>query len=167
MGKNKYVAPGRLTRTREVNKMREILFRAKRIDNGEWVRGYYYSKTLIHAGGITRLHGYILTLSGNEIEVISETVSQFTGLTDKNGKKIFEGDILKCVGNKRIFKGVLMDFEEVTHVSVVEWWNSYCNCGYRVKNQNGKTMMIKQSSLIGMNAEIIGNIFDNPELIKE
>lgn len=141
--------------------MREILFRGKRVDNGEWVYGGYD-----FMNGDSTIFD-IDSVCHSAYEVIPKTVGQFTGLTDKNGKKIFEGDILKCVGNKCVRKGILMDFEEVTHVSVVEWWNSYCNCGYRVKNQNGKTMMIKQSSLIGMNAEIIGNIFDNPELVKE
>lgn len=140
--------------------MREILFKGKRVDNGEWVYGLL-ARTSTDVSNIVEKKFDVLT------PVYTNTVGQYTGLTDKNGKKIFEGDILKCVGNKCVRKGVLMDFEEVTHVSVVEWWNSYCNCGYRVKNQNGKTMMIKQSSLSGMDAEIIGNIFDNPELMKE
>lgn len=139
--------------------MREILFRGKRVDDDKWVEL-----------NLTPFLSEVLEIKSHYDEeslIDMSTLCQFTGLTDNHGKKIFEGDILKCVGNKRISKGVLMDFEEVTHISVVEWWNSYCNCGYRVKNQNGKTMMIKQSSLIGMKAEIIGNIFDNPELIKE
>lgn len=72
--------------------MREILFKAKRLDNGEWVEGYYIGPIgLLDVHEICDIHD----ITGPRVEVDPSTVSQYTGLTDKNGKKIFEGDVVR------------------------------------------------------------------------
>ena len=83
---------------------REILFKAKRSDTGEWIEGFYGVK-----GGCTDIETHVImvsTLQSNvtipffyfeDINVDPETVCQFTGQTDKNGVKVFEGDIVKFI----------------------------------------------------------------------
>lgn len=72
--------------------MREILFKAKRLSDGAWVEGYYIGPV-----GVLDVHEIcdIHDITGSRVEVDPSTVCQYTGLTDKNGKKIFEGDIVR------------------------------------------------------------------------
>jgi uncharacterized phage protein (TIGR01671 family) len=73
--------------------MREILFRAKRKDTGEWVEGFYF-ESFTEIPYIMTLHDHILGMT-EFYEVDPATVGQFTGLLDKNGKRIFEGDKIR------------------------------------------------------------------------
>ena len=117
---------------------REILFRGKRVDNGEWTEGYLFkqwNRTFLLWG----MTGDI----PNMTEVIPETVGQFTGLTDKNGKKIFEGDIVRD-WDGRIYEIKYSDFEWIAEQTKSFWIN--------IKHLKP--------------CEVIGNIYDNPELLE-
>lgn len=124
--------------------MREILFRGKRIDNGEWVYGNLNYGT-IEIENIQDTY-FISDFDVNPwdkkfYKVIPESIGQYTGLKDKNGQKVFEGDIVRW--DEREWGG--------TYYELVEWdydlldarkndWHEYC--------------------------EVIGNIHDNPELLE-
>ena len=132
--------------------MREILFRGKR-KNGEWVIGYYTlwnEKHCIYDGVVY-------------YTVIPETVGQYTGLTDKNGKKIFEGDILESpIGRKAIVSFGTYKPWSTKDSDDFESWKLTLTA-----NNDGETEL---SCGLGKHCaaylEVIGNIHDNPELLK-
>ncbi len=142
--------------------MREILFKAKRMDNGEWVEGYVFDDGIIDSQRMF-VGGLVITdykgkaddrwnVGTNFYEVIPETVSQYTGLTDKNGVKIWENDI--CDRKER--------FPEIVKMQNGDWTldygyafgkeDCYCSLGFYVLERES--------------VEVIGNIFDNPELLE-
>lgn len=133
--------------------MREILFRGKRLDNGEWIQGDLV-QFLPH--GIVR----IVTQEPpyKDAEVDSDTVGQFTGLTDKNGKKIFEGDIIHLEYSQVFFGGVYFG-EYTAEVSYKE------GCFITDGINNGDEIETPLSGFDNDELEIIGNIHDNPELL--
>ena len=125
--------------------MREILFRGKRIDNGEWVYGFYY----VSRCKSEKFH-FIWTDSCNNLRaaVHPETVGQYTGLTDKDGVKIFEGDI--C----RFFNG-----EEYSIYEVVWIYHRW------MVLMHGSCNPLPDDLDEGFceSAKVISNIYDNPE----
>ena len=142
--------------------MREILFRGKHIHlfpqnehlNGTWVYGYLCDKNYINSPGLN-----------GELTVDPSTVGQYTGLTDKNGKRIFEGDMIK-------------PFDDGIDKMVVEFHHGqfllclYGERGYMAEygwEEEGNYGCFESEPLYsyGDDLEIIGNIHDNQELLEE
>lgn len=134
--------------------MREILFRGRRVDNREWVYGFLCCANIIDEWTPHKCkdeegntYEYCTTES---YKVIPETVGQFTGVIDKNGKKVFEGDVVKYNGScgKIVFSeyhGAFMSKEKDIYL---EWLSKIPRYGTGIM-------------------EIIGNIYDNKEILED
>lgn len=136
--------------------MREILFRGK-MDDGEWVEGF-----LVKMFGV--YHIIDKDDENTAYEVIPETVGQHTGLKDKNGKRIFEGDILHIAKNADGLGGYYqppLDY----HVNVVVKWDL---CAWMWETLcDDKRYISFPDAWCHYECEVIGNITDNPELLEK
>ena len=131
--------------------MREILFKAKRIDNGDWVQGYYMPRP--NSPGRQR---YYIVLVGEArwYEIDLKTICQYTGLKDENGKRIWENDIVSFVD----FTSTESGYCERNCIGRVAW-DCECAC-FRVSGT-----LSAESYEVLQDCVIIGNVFDNPELL--
>lgn len=143
--------------------MREILFRGKREDNGKWVYGSLY--VCGRKDGKCEIANYNrqINIERFAYEVIPETVGQYTGLTDKNGNKIFEGDIvrLKRFGNIECGKIVFN-----TNTAGFEFWREVTVGAYGEKATRKENLCAFTASDVEIIGKIRGNIQDNPELLE-
>lgn len=135
--------------------MREILFRGRRVDNGGWENG-----SLVYARmGTSEEQASIADkMTAYHTPVIPETVGQYTGLTDKNGTKIFEGDIVRY------------ELHDIRNTAVIKYGSpkedSLCYGWYLDDNNGNTAFLVCKSWIKDYNCQVIGNIHDNPELLK-
>ena len=130
--------------------MREILFRGKRLDNGEWV----YGNLMRYANGdaeIWEIFNPDIDTDCRDWVIIPDTVGQYTGLKDKNGVKIFEGDVI----NREYFWGYYIGYKDGSFVKIPL---------DKVQRINWDWTPINQEFLNDW--EVVSNIHDNPELLE-
>ena len=147
--------------------MREILFRGK-TESGEWVYGFLYCFYDFQRKVFQILRDRTNCIP-DAVEVIPETVGQFTGLTDKNGKKIFEGDIIRSDNGKQWAVSVVKFGEYVPKMfyRMLEKFSPgrkhLPSVGFYAKTvDKGEELILFQSPCV----TVIGNIHDNPELLE-
>ena len=138
--------------------MRERISRGKRIDNGEWVEGFYVNVPEHYKPEMSG-KSYIVSINnGLFMEVVPETVGDYTGLADNNGKRIFEGDIVKTCKNNigKIEFGQYWDEETEVDFYGYAWIG---------KDEYGESITLSLNKCWNGH-EVIGTIYDNPELLE-
>lgn len=143
--------------------IREILFKAKRIENGECVEGYYQKRY----DEMERERHYIFWCKNNIVweysEIDPDTICQYTGLTDKNGKKIWENDVVK--------KHFYTDYDACANSEEYTGVAKFMDCAWVIDSFRGKYKCVRpifEAMAYSKDVEyfeVIGNIFDNPELL--
>ena len=129
-----------------MREIREVIFRGKRTDNGEWIEG-----SLLGIDWCDKPSTYSIapnTPVSVFYSVLPETVGQYTGLTDKNGVRIFEGDIIQSL--------------ESSVTGLVQWFPEHSAFMVWCKSANEVGFLYECADII----KIIGNIHDNPELLE-
>ena len=154
--------------------MREILFKAKRKDNGEWVEGLLWKKK--YKSNKIFISCFPDKDDNEEVYVVDEnTICQYTGLTDKNGNKIWENDILlQKTTEKHWCSWECMGIVRYGEMDWSEEWLGHKSVGFYIEpiKRKGNTKSIYygicQEYMTDkyFPIEVIGNIFDNPELMK-
>ena len=156
-----------------MERLQQLIVRAKRVDTGAWVEGYYHShetsdSTVIHSILYKDMTEHIAAVEGWGCKVIPETIGRFTGLPDNDGKRVFEGDIFNLVfsnvpdgytslGGKKVVIEIPAVVRFKFGMFVVEYMHPELE---QIVNSSLHSFLTNPEKVV------IGNIHDNPELLK-
>ena len=144
----------------------EIIFRGKRIDNGEWVKGFYVCIPDTHyimTGKFDSLTNGIINSEAYHVDF--STVGRFTGLTDKNDTKIFEGDIIRWHDNTELsVGGQIAEVCFGKYMDADRVLDDIYQLGFYIRFSDKNCVTISWLDEYKNYFDIIGNIYDNPEL---
>lgn len=140
--------------------MREILFKGKRIDNGEWVEGFLYKQVGIEDRMYFAIE--VIDEAVNAYEVDSSTICQYTGLTDKNGRKIWENDIVKYHFGDDVAPIRFGVYQSCFDSTITGHVGFYVDWSAKIAHRKDLGYWVNM-----IDCNVIGNIFDNPELLEK
>ena len=134
------------------------LFKAKRLDNGEWVTGQYVNTC--YPKDCKKTGHFIVKYPNHLNEIYTSTICQCTGLKDKNGKLIWENDVVKAT----VRQNSLCQSSSYSDFYQISYQEKYCY--FYLKKKNNNLLFDGNWSYYLKSIEVIGNIFDNPELLE-
>ena len=154
--------------------MREILFRGKRKSNGEWIEGFYFEKRNPCSEDGKPVRYCISDVPPFGADILPETLGQFTGLYDKNGTKIFEGDIVEFTSPDYMGiseRGEVIFKDGCYGVSYVSEFSRKLKSRHRYEyfhriGQIDKWQDMGASGTITYTYEVLGDVWDSPELLE-
>lgn len=140
--------------------MKEILFRGKRLDTGKWIEGDYFREMDVYG----KIHHQIFELLGfgfwHKHEVDPETVGMYTGILDKEGQKIYEGDIV--LNRPETLKAVIKYGSFTPSITVTAYGHPIALHGLYAVTEKGGDIVLSPEPIL----KVIGNVYDNPELME-
>ena len=148
--------------------MRKIIFRGKRLDNGMWANGFYLQGGYIPGANKENVKVRHIISDDFYYDVDPDTIGQFTGLFDKNGKEVYEGDIILWTRKNVHIEG--RPLQDLSYMCVIYYDEVKCAFQFRCELQCGACvgcLDFDDDRASDSYIEVVGNVHDNPDLVEK